>query len=538
MDNIQIQRKIIFVVDDDQAVLSFVQVVLDKMEMTPRSFLNGELLLDAIETHLPDLILLDIDMPSGMDGFEVCQKLKANEEFKEIPIIFLSGAADIQNKVKGFDMGAVDFIPKPVLPGELIARVKTQLTNAQLKKDLKASEKKYRQMMESIVDPVYIVSAEGLVEYMNPAMVKRVGKDGVGQPCHKMVHDTDEPCDWCCLDRVKAGQSVENHFVSPKDDRRFHATHMPIHHENGTMSKMTIMRDVTDFWQALEEKKKAEHQLMQAQKMESIGQLASGIAHEINTPIQYVLDNTGFLETAFSDILPALLLAQELLNKRQSGSTIEDIIEKVETALDNADLEYHCEEIPLAIQQSLEGARRVAKIVRSMKEFSNPGGKEVEADINQAIKNTITISRNEWKYMSTLTCDLDESLPRVFCNPGEINQVLLNMVINAANAIEGVVGKKPESKGQIHIQTLHTDEWVQIRIKDTGIGIPKDEKHKIFDPFFTTKEVGKGSGQGLAIAYAIIVEKHKGKIDCESEPGTGSLFTISQNPPPNFYRPL
>ncbi len=532
MTDIHIQDKTIFIVDDDQSVLDFVQMVLNRFGSIPITFINGEQMLDKMEVLLPDLIILDLDIPSGMNGFDICRTLKTDERYKEIPIIFLSGSSDIHNKVKGFEVGAVDYIPKPVLPRELTARVKTHLISAQLKIALKKSEAKYRAMMESMVDPVYIVSPDRTIEYMNPAMIAYIEKDGVkkngiGKPCHMIFNDSKNICKWCCFDLVKKGQVVENEYINPKSNRRYRENSMPIYQENGSVSKMTILRDITDYWNTLEEKKKAERQLMQAQKMESIGQLAAGIAHEINTPIQFVQDNSDFLKTAFSEILPALSLAQKLLDQAKSGTIEPDIIEKLEMAFEEADIEYYNEEVPSAIEQALDGADRVSTIVRSMKEFSNPGGKEIHTDINQALNNTITISSNEWKYVSDVTCDFDNTLPQVFCNPGEINQVLLNIIINAANAIEEAVGSEPETKGQIHIQTQKAEDRVQIIIKDNGAGISKQDLPKIFDPFFTTKEIGQGSGQGLSIAYAIIVEKHNGKIECQSEPGKGSIFTIS-----------
>jgi signal transduction histidine kinase len=185
------------------------------------------------------------------------------------------------------------------------------------------------------------------------------------------------------------------------------------------------------------------------------------------------------------------------------------------------------EEVPRALHQSLEGVSRVAAIVLAMKEFSHPGLKEkTRIDINHAIQSTITVSRNEWKYVSEVETDLDESLPPVSCLPGEFNQVVLNIIINAAHAIADVVGKDSGSKGKISLQTRRDGDWVEIRIRDTGAGIPKEAQNRIFDPFFTTKQVGKGTGQGLAIARNVIVNKHAGLLNFESEPGKGTTFII------------
>jgi signal transduction histidine kinase len=290
---------------------------------------------------------------------------------------------------------------------------------------------------------------------------------------------------------------------------------------------MTVMRDVTDQWNALEEKKKSEQALQQARKMESIGQLAAGLAHELNTPLQYVRDNISFLETAFFDLIAIAQFSKKLLKDSNSEHIPRDVVIEMERLLDDADLAYHEKEIPLAIGQSINGTDQMAKIIQSMKECSHQGKEATRTDINRTLENTITITRNEWKDHATITRDLDESLPRVYCNPGEISQVFLNMIINASQAIEKILDSPLDRKGTIHIKTRRTANWVQIHITDTGQGISKEDQDRIFDPFFTTKTVGKGTGQGLAISYAVIVDKHQGKIDFKSERKKGTTFIIS-----------
>jgi PAS domain S-box-containing protein len=295
----------------------------------------------------------------------------------------------------------------------------------------------------------------------------------------------------------------------------------PIKAESGEISGLILMgRDIT-------EKLTLEMQLAQAQKLESIGQLAAGIAHEINTPIQYVGDNTRFLNEAFKDLFTLLEKCKDLLEANKSGEVTGDLLEQVETAAREADLDYLVDEIPTAISQSLEGVERVAKIVRAMKDFSHPGTAEKQAvDLNKAIENTITVARNEWKYVAQMVTDLDPSLPLVPCRPDEFNQVILNIIVNAAHAIAEVVGREPTEKGTIGVKTCRNGDWVEISISDTGGGIPEEIRSRIFDPFFTTKEVGKGTGQGLAISHSVIVDKHGGAIDFETEPGQGTTFLI------------
>ncbi|RLB44107.1 MAG: hypothetical protein DRH12_00815, partial [Deltaproteobacteria bacterium] len=276
------------------------------------------------------------------------------------------------------------------------------------------------------------------------------------------------------------------------------------------------------------ERRNLETQLLQAQKLESVGQLAAGIAHEINTPTQFVGDNIQFIQESFDD-LTKLLKAYKALGDTIATKSEESVLwaEKAKQIEDEIDLEYLMEEIPKAIEQSMEGVRRVAKIVRAMKEFSHPGVQEkTPIDINHAIENTSTVARNEWKYVADLELDLDPSLPPVPCLPGEFNQVILNMIINAAHAISDVIQGK-EGKGKITITTKRKEHEVEIRISDTGTGIPEKIRDRIFDPFFTTKQVGKGTGQGLAISRSVIVDKHGGTIRVESEVGKGTTFIIT-----------
>lgn len=274
-------------------------------------------------------------------------------------------------------------------------------------------------------------------------------------------------------------------------------------------------------------KKLLEAQLAQAQKLESIGQLAAGIAHEINTPVQFIGDNSRFLQEAFQDLAELLEKHQEILAQAREVENLAEAVREAEETAEAIDLEYLKAEIPKAIQQTLEGVARVAKIVLAMKEFSHPGQDErVPTDINKALENTLTVARNEWKYVADVITDMDPHLPPVPCLPGEVNQVFLNIVVNAAHAIKDAIRERPGAKGTITVKTRVVDDWCEIRISDTGTGIPEKIRHRIFDPFFTTKEVGKGTGQGLAICHSVVVEKHKGELTFETEEGRGTTFII------------
>ncbi|NCC52143.1 MAG: PAS domain S-box protein [Spartobacteria bacterium] len=273
--------------------------------------------------------------------------------------------------------------------------------------------------------------------------------------------------------------------------------------------------------------KMMEAQLRQAQKMEAIGQLAAGIAHEINTPVQFIGDNTHFIEDAFADIATLTREYEKLLAAAEAQAVEPDLTGAIEKIKSDTDIAYLQTEIPRAIQQSLDGIRRIAEIVKAMKEFSHPGGGEKNAvDINHAIESTVTVARNEWKYVADVETDFDETLGQVLCLPGEFNQVILNILVNAAHAIGEHQEKQPDGKGAIRIATQRIDGWAEIRISDTGGGIPEHARERVFDPFYTTKEVGRGTGQGLYIAYDVIVNKHGGQLDFETKSGVGTTFII------------
>jgi two-component system, NtrC family, sensor kinase len=285
--------------------------------------------------------------------------------------------------------------------------------------------------------------------------------------------------------------------------------------------------DITAQKNAEKERDSMEVHLRQAQKLEAVGQLAAGIAHEINTPIQYIGDNVRFIEESCAGLGQLLQDYQKLAAAVQTNSVTPEMLAELEACAQKMDVAYLSREIPLAAEQSLEGVAHVTKIVRAMKEFSHPGSKEKAAvDLNHAIETTVTVARNEWKYVADVEMDLAPGLPTVSCLPSELNQVILNLIVNAAHAIGDVVGKVEGTKGTIRISTRQDGSWFEIRISDTGTGIPEAIRHRIFDPFFTTKEVGKGTGQGLTIARSVIVDKHDGTLTFETEMDRGTTFII------------
>ena len=294
----------------------------------------------------------------------------------------------------------------------------------------------------------------------------------------------------------------------------------PLRDLDGKVSSVvSILRDLT-------EQKREEAQRHQGQKMESIGQLAAGVAHEINTPIQFIGDNLRFLGDSFGDLTAVLGAHTKLLESARTNGDLAEAIVATDAANKRADVDYLSEEIPKAIVQSLEGVTRVAEIVRAMKEFSHPDqGEKKPTDLNKAITTTLIVARNEYKYVADLITEFDPELPAVPCIVGEFNQVVLNLIVNAAHAIGDVIATAG-GKGVLTVSTKVDGDYVEVRIRDSGTGIPKSARAKIFDPFFTTKAVGKGTGQGLYIAHTVVAKKHGGTLTFETEIGKGTTFII------------
>lgn len=277
----------------------------------------------------------------------------------------------------------------------------------------------------------------------------------------------------------------------------------------------------------VKENEQAQRQLLQSEKLAAIGQLAAGIAHEINTPTQYVNNNVQFLKDALEHFLPLCGELRRQLEQVKADAVPSAAVEALDAAITRHDITYYEEEVPGALAQTLEGLERISAIVRSVKQFAHPGSASMAAtDLNEAMRTTALVSKNEWKYVAELEIDLDPGLPMVECSISEINQVVLNLIINAVHAISEAKEIDPQRTGVITLGTRENGPWAEIRVSDNAMGIPPEVQPKIFDPFFTTKAVGKGTGQGLAISHRIVVDKHKGQIFFETLPGQGTTFIV------------
>lgn len=287
---------------------------------------------------------------------------------------------------------------------------------------------------------------------------------------------------------------------------------------------LLISRDISAKKAAEVERTRMEAQLRDAQKMEAVGLLSAGIAHEINTPCQFLCDNLKFLQEAFAGFATVTGNLDAALTDPAFGHLAE--LEPLKRHLSEQDIPYLTEEVPRAIQQSLEGLARITRIVQAMKVFGHPGGEErVAVDLNETLQNTVVVAQGEWKHVAEVRLDLAPDLPKVSACAGEMNQVFLNLVVNAAHAIVEKASVQPGHMGRITLTTRVRDTWIEVLVADTGAGIPDTIRDRIFLPFFTTKAVGKGTGQGLSIAHSVIT-KSGGTIEYESMAGEGTRFIV------------
>lgn len=437
----------ILLVDDTPTNLKVLSEALQGQGWKTLMAIDGESAIEQAEYALPDLILLDVMMP-GIDGFETCQRFKANPKLQLIPIIFMTALSDAVNKVRGLELGAVDYITKPFQQEEVIARVKLHLSLSQLTRSLKDTIEKQSKTQAQLED--------------------------LTQQLEQRVHD----------------RTIEL--------------------EN-----------------SMQQLKTTQLQLIQSEKMSTLGQLVAGIGHEINNPINFVGGNLKHIETYTQDLFTLI----EMYQAKQPDAEIEEFIKDV-------DLEYLTEDMPKLIRSIHEGVDRLRDISFSLRSFARSDiSSKVEYQIHEGIESTLMLLKHRLK--------ADEQHPEIQinrhygdlspirCYPGQLNQVFMNLIANALDVFEeqNVARSYEEictAPNVIWISTAieQSTETATIRIKDNGFGISPEIQSQIFEPSFTTKPVGKGTGLGLAISRQIIVEKHGGKLDCHSVIGQGTEFTI------------
>jgi signal transduction histidine kinase len=503
----------------------------------------------------PRLALLDWEMP-GLEGPEVCRKARALPLTPPPYLLLLTAKEGKEHITGGLRAGANDYLTKPFDADELRVRLDVGTSLLEMEHLEAASRELERRVAERTAELAQAhAENERLLATISAVLIgidrggrvtkwNRTAADVFALPASQVL---GQPFDSVRLPwedrtltqqvlscgRVNGPIRLKNvPFTRPGNQRGYlDLCISPIHDPEAD-----VLLGILILGEDRTEQRLLEAQLVQVQKLESIGQLAAGIAHEINTPIQYVGDNTVFLRDSFAAYRRSLAALQGLLRRARDGTLDGRAVAEAEEALAKADLEYLSEEVPRALEQTLDGVSRVAHIVRAMREFSHPGSQDkTAADVNRLIESTITVARNEWKCVAEVVTDFDPSLPPVPCLIGEFNQVVLNLLVNAAHAVGDAAGNGPAvRKGTITVSTRGAGDWAEVRVRDTGTGIPEAIRSRVFDPFFTTKPVGKGTGQGLAIAHAVIVKKHGGELTFETEVGKGTTFIIRLPLAPRF----
>ncbi len=569
--NDNVEQTTILLAEDDLVVQQSMAIYLQQQGYRTIETDNGTQALELFSSRKPDILLTDLRMP-GLDGMQLLSKVIAREP--DIPVIIVSGMGTMEDAIEALRIGAWDYITKPIqelaLLGHAVERALErafllQRSNqyhktleqtvtgrtAELKKRTRELEREIKQRqaadaailhakneweytVDSIPDFIALLDMEHRLVRVNKPLARAVGmlpEEMIGEPCCRILRGRDKVPEECPHTKVMEDGCPCTLEVEEKQLGGFiQFTASPFHDpsDNTLIGSVLVGRNTTARKKMEREKEAIQSQLLHAQKLESVGRLAAGIAHEINTPTQFIGTNIDFLQESFVDVEELINHLHALLKAAKTGEVTPAMITEIEEALEEVDWEYLAEEIPEAIRQSKDGVQRVTSIVQAMKEFSHPGSRKKErVNINRIVETTVTVARNEWKYVADIHLQLDEELPLIPCLADEVGQVILNLLVNAAHGIAEKLGDNPTGeKGTITISTIPRDQYVELSMTDTGTGIPAGIRKKIFDPFFTTKEVGKGTGQGLAIARDVIVNKHGGMLDVESTEGEGATFTI------------
>lgn len=570
----------ILIVDDSDEILFFLSNLLEEEGYETLEANSGETALNLLEENNPDLILLDIRMP-GIDGFEVCKRVKSNEKHFEIPIIFLSGASEINDKLEGLKIGAVDYVTKPFRKEELMARLKTHLSlrekekalvkaNKELilaKENVEKNEALFNAFMEHSPVSAYIKDANFNEIYNNHRKYAKlnsitydelVKSSLLDETQSKQLKEADEKI----LNEVSVYQELEYKIIPGNDNKNalwLKDIKFPIKMPDGKklLGGMTI--DITETKLAEEEllkyqnnleglikertneliasnkkltatndelnkqKKVLENtlkklsetnaQLIQSEKMASLGILVAGVAHEINNPINFINSSLSGLKNNL-EYLSKIIYYYDKINSENCVQILQQIREKEK----DASLLDVIEMFKKSIEIIEIGIGRTTAIVKGLKSFARADSNEIELfNVNENIENTLIILKSQYKNRIEIIKKF-EKIPSISCYAGQINQVFMNILVNAFQSIN--------DKGEVIISTyVKNKKNIYIKIEDNGAGIPNHLLKNIFDPFYTTKKVGHGTGLGLSISYNII-KAHEGDIFVESEVGKGTKFTI------------
>jgi PAS domain S-box-containing protein len=388
----------------------------------------------------------------------------------------------------------------------------------------------FRSIAENSADLIAVVDQSGHRIYNNPTYERMLGytpEELKSTVSYQQIHPDDRAVVTQAAQRALetgVGESVE--YRMQRKDGTFitlesHGSF--IRDSKGEIQAFVISaRDVS-----------ARRMAMQTEKLSAIGQLAAGIAHELNTPVQYISDNITFIGESWSQLESAVMLSVAPVHAAAAAAAAAAGASGSDSAVTTgaappADWEWLRQEVPRAIAQSREGIRRMSKILGAMRRFSHTGGGEREhVDLNEALDATLTVVQNQIKHLASVETDYQADLPRVECYSDELNQVFLNLIVNAAHAIRDASAMQGRPRGKLTLRTRQMGEMVQIDVQDNGTGIPLPARAHVFDPFFTTKQVGEGTGQGLSICHDIVVHKHHGKIWFDTEIDKGTTFFVT-----------
>ncbi len=527
----------ILIVDDEPAIRKLLIRFLTEAGYECRDAENVEEARRLLAAGPFDLLLRDLMMP-GESGLELIRHAK--EKYPEMGRVMISGYGSPQISNEIIQVGVYGYIIKPVTKNEVLIAVENALEHLRLDRHMQADKIELEKEISSQIEKTSAIMDNlnvGVAMFDKRMAVIELNRKihqwfpeictGKRVPCSHATNcsEDDDLCHGCpMLATFRTGSigETERTVTTVQGEREFRIVTSPVFDQHGIVyAGVALYEDIT-------EKMLLERDLQRAQKLEAVGQLAAGIAHELNSPIQYVGDNIRFLKDSLGGYDRLLATYEECWRKlAEAGSIPEEMARKLAESRDSADIDFLAEELPRTIEQSLEGVGRVEKIVRAMKDFSHPGDEEKSAaNINAILQTTTTICRNEWKYVAELETDLAADLPLVSCYASEISQVFLNIIVNGAHAIESSMEGGKRSLGKITIHSRQDGDSVEIRIQDTGGGIPQDIQDRVFEPFFTTKARGKGTGQGLAIARRVVVERHLGSLAFESDKGRGTTFII------------
>ncbi|QDV68148.1 Sporulation kinase E [Rosistilla carotiformis] len=492
------------------------------------------------------LAFCDMRMPPGWDGLTTIENLwKADPNLQVVICSAYSDNtwSDISKRLglsdrllilkKPFDNAEVLQIvvalieKRRLIDAASTKRESLERTVTERTRHLREARKESEQLLAAIDSMMVGTDVHGIVQRWNENAVAIFGiraEDAMGTPLEAL------PIQWETPGLVDHLLHNQNHETSMQLETSFPDPHgvlrvisfssYPVVEAGIRYGTLILGTDVT-------EHRVLEQQLQNAQRLESVGQLAAGVAHEINTPMQYLGDNLAYLNSKFDKLIGYLQSSCDLLEQADHSSVDCNLVAELREQANTLSLKKLYTQIPQALADSIDGVEHVSRIIRAMKELSHPGGEEASAvDINRALETTIAVSTNEWKYVAKIETDLDPSIEPVLGYPGELNQVFLNLIVNAAHAISDVTAGGSNGLGNIHIRSSQHQGFVKVEISDNGGGIPESIRGRVFDPFFTTKEVGKGTGQGLAIAHTVVVQRHAGKLSFDVEEGVGTTFVV------------